>query len=149
MLMRHVSKDVVKSAIFIVASSSQLLKSVIKGCLSITSVRVEGVEIPELLHGQQLLLELVLKHEVHEGVGHLVQSPHGPVRPPLAAEHQYVLYPGPHLAVEVDVPRHQVGPHQASVIVSLGPLQLSQQPQGNSKVPALTWQLLSIIKCSL
>ena len=66
MLMRHVSKDVVKSAIFIVASSSQLLKSVIKECLSITSVRFEGVEIPELLHGQQLLLELILKHEVDQ-----------------------------------------------------------------------------------
>ena len=147
--MRHVSKDVVKSAIFIVASSSQLLKSVIKECLSITSVRFEGVEIPELLHGQQLLLELILKHEVHEGVGHLVQSPHGPVWPPLAAEHQYILYPGPHLAVEVDVPRHQIGPHQAGVIVSLGPLQFSQQSQGNSNIPALAWHLLTFIKFSL
>ena len=144
--MRHVSKDVVKSAIFIVASSSQLLESVIKGCLS---VRVEGVKIPELVHSEQLLLELVLKHEVHKRVRDLIKGLHGPVRPPLAPEHHHVLDPRPHLAVKVDVPRHQVGPHQASVIVSLGPLQLSQQPQGNSKVPALTWQLLSIIKCSL
>ena len=98
------------------------------------SVRVEGVEIPELVHSEELLLELILEHEVHEGVRHLVQAPHGPVRPPLAAEHHHVLDPGPHLAVEVDVPRHQVGPHQARVIVSLASLQLSQQPQGNSEI---------------
>ena len=133
MLMRHVSKDVVKSAIFIVASSSQLLESVIKGCLS---VRVEGVKIPELVHGQQLLLELVLEHEVHERVRDLIKGLHGPVRPPLAPEHHHVLDPRPHLAVEVDVPRHQVGPHQTRVEVSLGPLQLSEQPQGNSEIPA-------------
>ena len=82
--MRHVSKDVVKSAIFIVASSSQLLESVIKGCLS---VRVEGVKILKLVHRKQLLLELVLEHEVHEGVRHLVQAPHGPGRPLLASVH--------------------------------------------------------------
>ena len=34
-------------------------------------VRAARVPVPQLLQGQDLLLEGVLEHEVHEGVGHL------------------------------------------------------------------------------
>ena len=84
MLMRHVSENVVQSNIY-----CGIIFTALRMCNNSPSVGVESVKIPELVHRQNLLLELVLEHEVHEGVRHLVQAPHGPGRPLLAAVHLY------------------------------------------------------------